>query len=407
MSYDVITVGGGLAGSALAQAMAKCGHRVLVLERETEFRDRVRGEQMHPWGVSAARVLGIYDSLAESCGNQTRYWTTWVAGKPAFVRDLAETTPHGCGSFNLPHPAMQETLFRLAGDAGAEMRRGVRVDEVFPGDPPVVRFRENGSEETLEARVVVGADGRNSKVRKWGGFEVQRDPDRLMIAGLLFEDFSAPEDATHLCVGAGYASLVAPLAGGRARVYFMYPKETGRRLSGDAQVEEFLDCCRQAAVPEEWLEGARPAGPLAQFNGADHWVEHPARGGMVLMGDAAASSDPAWGSGLSLTLLDALCLSECLDSTDDWNAAIHKYAEEHDRHYGALHQVTQMWADLIWTPGEAAEERRQRVLPSLLTEPEGMPDVIGLGPESPLNEEARARLGEEPPYGDRREGREI
>lgn len=393
MNYDVIIVGGGLAGSALAQALAKSGRRVLVLEREREFRDRVRGEQMHPWGVSAARALGIYDSLAESCGNQTRYWTTWVKGNPAFVRDLQETTPHGCGSFNLPHPAMQETLSRLAEDAAAEVRRGARVDEVIPGDPPAVRFRENGAQETLEARVVVGADGRNSKARGWGGFKVQRDPDRLMIAGLLLEGFSAPDDATHLCVGAGCASLVAPLRNGRARVYFMYPKETGRRrLSGDAQVKEFLDCCRQAVTPDEWLEGARPAGPLAEFNGADHWVEHPASDGVVLIGDAAAASDPGWGSGLSLTLLDVVRLSECLDSTDDWSAAIHRYAEEHDRHYGALHQVTQMWADLIWSPGEAAEQRRQRVLPSLLTEPEGMPDVIGLGPESPLDEEAQARF---------------
>ncbi len=55
-----------------------------------------------------------------------------------------------------------------------------------------------------------------------------------------------------------------------------------------------------------------------------------------------------------------------------------------------------MWADLIWSPGEAAEKRRQRVLPSLLTEPEGMPDVIGLGPESPLDEKARARFWGEP-----------
>lgn len=393
MNYDAIIVGGGLAGSALALELAKNDHRVLVLERETEFRDRVRGEQMHPWGVSAARELGIYDPLAESCGNQTRYWTTWLGGQPAFVRDLEQTTPHGCGSFNLPHPAMQETIAGLAANAGAEVRRGARVDEVIPGDLPAVRVQRDGNEESFEARIVVGADGRNSKTRRWGGFDVQRDPDRLMIAGLLFEEVSAPDDATHLCVGDGCASLVAPLRGGRARVYFMYPKQAGRRrLSGDDQIGDFLDCCRQAAVPDEWLESARPAGPLAEFNGADHWVEHPAGDGVVLIGDAAASSDPDWGSGLSLALLDVLRLSESLDSTDDWSAAIHDYADEHDRHYGALHEATRMWADLVWTPGEVAEERRQRVLPSLLTAPEGVPDVIGLGPESPLDEEARARF---------------
>ena len=49
-SYDIITVGGGLGGATLAKAMAEQGARVLVLEREPSFKDRVRGEQIHPWG---------------------------------------------------------------------------------------------------------------------------------------------------------------------------------------------------------------------------------------------------------------------------------------------------------------------------------------------------------------------
>lgn len=58
MSFDVITVGGGLAGSTLATELARAGHKILVLEREPRFKDRVRGENMLPWGVAAARRLG-------------------------------------------------------------------------------------------------------------------------------------------------------------------------------------------------------------------------------------------------------------------------------------------------------------------------------------------------------------
>ena len=50
-SYDVITVGGGLAGAAFAKVMAEHGARVLVLERERRFKDRVRGEYMAPSGM--------------------------------------------------------------------------------------------------------------------------------------------------------------------------------------------------------------------------------------------------------------------------------------------------------------------------------------------------------------------
>jgi flavin-dependent dehydrogenase len=42
--YDVVTVGGGLGGAALAKVLAEAGRRVLVLERTSEFKDRVRGE---------------------------------------------------------------------------------------------------------------------------------------------------------------------------------------------------------------------------------------------------------------------------------------------------------------------------------------------------------------------------
>jgi len=51
MGYDAVIVGGGLAGSTLAKNLAEVGCQVLVLERETRFKDRVRGEQMNPWGV--------------------------------------------------------------------------------------------------------------------------------------------------------------------------------------------------------------------------------------------------------------------------------------------------------------------------------------------------------------------
>jgi 2-polyprenyl-6-methoxyphenol hydroxylase-like FAD-dependent oxidoreductase len=390
MDYDAITVGGGLAGSALAKNLAERGHRILVLERQKRFTDRVRGEQMHPWGVSAARALGIYDYLADSCGNQTRWWTTWIDGNPVFNRDLEATTPHGVGSFNCYHPDLQETLLRLAEAAGAEVRRGVTVDSIVPGDPPRVQFQTQGTATSLEARIVVGADGRVSGARSWGGFAVNHDPDRLKIAGLLLEEVPAPEDATHLGAGAVGATLIVPLGGRRARVYFMHPANDGlSQFSGEGRVGAFLEICRTTGVPSEWLGHARAAGPLAEFNGADHWVNQPARDGVVLIGDAAAATDPSWGTGLSLTLLDVLHLRDCLSSTSDWQTAIRQYSGEHDRYYGALHQVTQWWAELIWTPGQAADERRGRVLPWLFTTPQGVPDVIGLGHESPIDEQAR------------------
>src|SRR5215467_7299866 len=87
-SFDVVTVGGGMAASALAAALASKGMRVLVLERETKFKDRVRGEYIVTWGVAEARELGIETALLQSCGTAVP-WIDMGFGP----RNLLETTP--------------------------------------------------------------------------------------------------------------------------------------------------------------------------------------------------------------------------------------------------------------------------------------------------------------------------
>ena len=87
-SYDIITIGGGIAASSLAKAMAERGAKVLVLEREKQFKDRVRGEAIVSWGVAEANELGICGLLREKCAHQVPQ----VDGG-AGLRDLKATTP--------------------------------------------------------------------------------------------------------------------------------------------------------------------------------------------------------------------------------------------------------------------------------------------------------------------------
>ena len=393
MIYDVITVGGGLAGAALAKNLAEHGYRVLVLERETSFRDRVRGEQMHPWGVAEARALGIYDRLATSCGHQTRMWLTYQGTTLVESCDLAATTPHGVGSFNCYHPEMQEAVLQMAVEAGAEVWRGVTVEGVEPGSSPTVRVCVNGQRSVLQARLVVGADGRASQVRRWGGFDIKHDSDCLVIAGTLLEGTPVADDTTHAVRGPEGFVLMAPLGHQRARAYFISRKRDDRRpLSGDAQKPAFLEACRSTGAPAAWFDQASLTGPLAQFNGADHWVEHPARDGIVLVGDAAAASNPSFGCGLSLALMGVRQLRDCLLSIPDWRVASEQYAREYARDYGAVHRITNWFTELRWSTGTEADERRARVLPRMTAEPERIPDLRGLGPESPSDEATRLFL---------------
>lgn len=400
MDFDLITVGGGLAGSALAGAMAARGSRVLVLEREREFRDRVRGEQMHCWGVAEARHLEIDELLRQTCGHETRYWATQLAGAPeAPRRDLVETTPHRVPSMNFYHPAMQAVMLGTAEDDGVVVRRGARVVAVTPGRPATVRVQEGEHEQTYTARLVVGADGRTSNCRQWGGFTPQRDPEQMRIAGALLEGVQAPEDTLRLFVNPerGKMALTVPVGEGRFRCYSgSHRGGEAPTLSGPEAFGAFIAACHEAGAPADWYQGATLAGPLATFEGADTWVEHPYRDGLALIGDAAASSDPCFGCGLSLALRDARTLRDALTSQEDWDAAAHAYAAEHDVYYGALHRLTGWMTTLLYDPGSEAAARRRQALPRIAEDRRRVPDIVGLGPDFPSDESARRRFfGEE------------
>jgi 2-polyprenyl-6-methoxyphenol hydroxylase-like FAD-dependent oxidoreductase len=270
----------------------------------------------------------------------------------------------------------------------------VTVEGVTPGAPPeVATQRVGGDVERLRARLVVGADGRTSRVRGWAGFAVRRDPEFLTVGGVLMRDLRLPEDAVlapyHPALG--QRVLIFPLGAGRFRAYLIHRAlSPARRLSGRRHVPDFVATCVETGCDEAWFAGAEAVGPLAMFAGADTWVDHPYRGGVVLVGDAAAASDPSWGCGLAQTLRDVRVLRNQLLATGDWEAAGHAYAAEHDRYYAALHRIETWLAELFYAAGPEADARRARVLPRLAQDPGRAPDLAA-GPDGPNGaEELRA-----------------
>jgi 2-polyprenyl-6-methoxyphenol hydroxylase-like FAD-dependent oxidoreductase len=391
MNVDVIAVGGGLAGSTLATVLSRHGRRVLVLERETTFKDRVRGENMLPWGVATARRLGVLDDLIGAGGHLVPFFNFYAMGTQTDHRPLPQTTPTREGCLNMYHPDLQEALVMTAMKAGAHVKRGASVRDISEKDAKwTVDFVEDGRAESATAPLVVGADGRSSMMRDWGGFSVKRDPPNLRVSGTIVKGTNVPDDGVHLCFGQGIATFIAPLGNRRARMYFIYIGAMGdRKLSGNDKVPEFLNACRATGAPADWFDGVEVSGPLAEFEGADSSVPSPSKPGLALIGDAAAATDPSWGCGLSKTLVDVENLSKCLIETDDCDDALKRYAAQHDDYYGKLHKILSWMTELVWTGGPAADERRARVFPRMQADPTGFPDPVGQGPFGPSDEQAR------------------
>jgi 2-polyprenyl-6-methoxyphenol hydroxylase-like FAD-dependent oxidoreductase len=293
---------------------------------------------------------------------------------------------------------MQEVLLQAAANAGAEVRRGAVVRDVKRDELPTVIFEREGRVEKIQARLVVGADGRTSTVRKWAGFMVRRDPERRLISGVLFEEMSVPEDTSYAVFNPDIGQVVPlfPQGQGRVRAYLIREKHTSSRFEREVDLPQFISESIRTGAPAGFFAKARAAGPLATFDGADTWVEHPYKEGIALIGDAAASNDPSFGEGLSLTVLDARVLRDQLLSREDWDAAGHAYAEQHDRYYGALHTITGWFGQIFFESGPEAEARRAKAMPLIAQDETRVPDHIFSGPELPWDERVRRRFfGEE------------
>ena len=69
VTVDVAIVGGGIAGAALATVLARDGYEVLLLERQTSYRDKVRGEVLCCWGVAEMLALDLEKPLLDAGGH--------------------------------------------------------------------------------------------------------------------------------------------------------------------------------------------------------------------------------------------------------------------------------------------------------------------------------------------------
>jgi 2-polyprenyl-6-methoxyphenol hydroxylase-like FAD-dependent oxidoreductase len=374
--------------------MAAKGARVLVLERETQFKDRVRGEFLTSWGVAEAKALGIFDLLVEDVAHQIPWVDFYSRTNLDVHRDILTTTPSQLPCLSFYHPAMQEVVLAAATKAGAEVRRGITVHEVHTGQCPKVVIGNNGGTTEIMAKFVVGADGRSSGVRASAGFPIHRDPQNLLLAGVLMDEVAAPEDTAHLIINSaqGYQAVVFPQGNGRARIYFCFHAGAQPRFQGPQDLPRLLDSCQEAGMNPDFCRRATAAGPLATFDGAEVWVDHPYKDGVTLIGDAAAATDPSWGQGLGLTLRDARVLSDKLLETEDWDAAGHAWAVEHDRYHGVTHTANNWYAQLYLDTGAEADARRARAMPLIAQDPTRQPDTLFSGPDMPLDEGVKKRF---------------
>ena len=324
-AFDVAIVGGGIAGSALATVLARAGKHVLVLEKTLNYRDMVRGEWIAPWGVVEAQRTGLYEVLAVASNHHITYHAEFGDGIDPTEGDarklnLAAFLPGVPGPLSIGHPKACQVLWEAAVAAGATALRGVDDVAVKHGASPEVTYEVAGESHTARCRLIVGADGRGSAVRRQAGMPLVQEAQHHFFAGLLVDGADEwPEDLQTMGTEGDVQFLAFPQGAGRVRLYLGYSMDQKGRFAGEGNEQRFLEAFRLRTLPHsEALAAATPAGPCGSIPNQSTLVESPVAPGLVLIGDAAGYNDPIIGQGLSISLRDVRTVGEALLSTEAW-----------------------------------------------------------------------------------------
>jgi len=165
---DVIVIGAGPAGSAIATLLAQEGYSVLLLEKGVFPRDKVCGDFVSPKGLFYLKKLGCYEQIAQRDFTPIQRVSVYLNGGKLYEGSLPHLPTYLPFAHAIPRNELDEIIFQQAQKAGAVTVEGCQVVG-FHTTPSMVcvEAQEAGRRRRFAGRVIVGADGANSVVARF------------------------------------------------------------------------------------------------------------------------------------------------------------------------------------------------------------------------------------------------
>jgi flavin-dependent dehydrogenase len=300
--YDVVVVGGRVAGATLAANVAKRGMGVCVLER-AEFPSDTLSTHLFQ-NLEGLERLGVMDQLL-------------ATGAPPLtefrlrVDDVDLTQDHpDMAMLNIRRRVLDPLLLENAVAAGADIALRTRVVGLLHDERRVTGVRiedPEGRPSEIRARVVIGADGRNSTVARLVGARRYNVTDNERAGGLAYYEGVEPHGILHFSILGSTYFIGSSSDSGLFMASAYYDKADHRRFRSANGFEDALATCPPFAA---LLKGATLTAP-PQF--ASRWqgfFRESAGPGWALVGDAGHFKDPAPGQGIADAIRQAERLAE-------------------------------------------------------------------------------------------------
>lgn len=309
--YDAIVIGARCAGSPTAMLLGRAGYRVLLLDRSTFPPDKLSTHYIQPQGVQALDRWGLLDAVIATGAPEITSFTIYGAGDQLLMQPPME------GSAYCPRRyLLDKILVDAAVASGAELREGVRVEEILMDGDTVAGVRgrtRDGAPMVEHARYVIGAEGHHSLVAD--AVRAEKYHEREALTGGYYSYWSGVGlRGAEIYISDRGGVLAFPtngglacIAAGRARSEFeAYRADVeGTFISILDASPKFAAKVRAGVREERWMGAAD----------VPNFFRKPWGSGWALVGDAGYMKDPTTGWGIADAFRDAELLAKALDLT--------------------------------------------------------------------------------------------
>jgi len=313
---NVVVVGAGPAGASIAYLLANRGIAVTLVERRRDFAREFRGEILMPSGIEALQQLGLGDALAQTDSHAASDFALYMNSKLIFTEKLDSEVFQGHPPLAISQPALLEAIVAEAEKLTTfTFVRGVSVKELVEDNETItgVTIREDNRDRFLPADLVIGADGRNSVVRKHLDHSVTEKSPPMDI---VWCKLPCPDDWLGLkaYVGRGHLLVAYHTWDHSLQLGWVILKGTFGELRNKG-IEAWIEEMARHVSPD-LASHLRTHSDAAEkpflLDTVSDCVNGWSQPGVLLIGDAAHTMSPVGGQGVNIALRDAVVAANYL-----------------------------------------------------------------------------------------------